>query len=235
MYKYLVLLWMTYSLCLFTAQAEEVGAPSYTYTYDTARVARYQQDKRFDYNSQLSTPEFSLWDYLMRALSKLLRKVLGNKYAGMLAKPILIGICAVILGLVIFFIYKKRPELFYRVKKKPWKYQVYEGENIYEINFEKEIEALLSQQNYPLAIRLIYLQTLRYLADQGRINWQPSKTPTDYLYEIKGTAGKEAFRHLTGYFLKIRYGNFEAGEALYNKVKEWQGCLLEKEGATDEK
>lgn len=139
------------------------------------------------------------------------------------------------LGLIIFFVYKKRPELFYRVKKKTLSYQVSEGENIYEIDFEKEIQNLLSQKNYSLAIRLAYLQTLRYLADCERINWQPNKTPTDYLYEIKGIAGKEELRYLTTYFLKIRYGNFDAGETLYNKVKEWQAGVFETKGEKNEK
>ena len=68
------------------------------------------------------------------------------------------------------------------------------------------------------AVRLLYFQTLKQLSDAGRIEWQPYKTPTQYLYEVR----LPAFRQLTNHFLQVRYGNFEATEELFRTMRALQ-------------
>lgn len=66
--------------------------------------------------------------------------------------------------------------------------------------------------------RLLYLQTLKQLSDEKRIDWQLYKTPTQYVYEVR----MPAFRQLTNHFLRVRYGNFEATEALFHVMQSLQ-------------
>ncbi|HEY0245357.1 MAG TPA: hypothetical protein VGC01_07320, partial [Mucilaginibacter sp.] len=46
-------------------------------------------------------------------------------------------------------------------------------EDIHGVNFDEEIEKAVSQHNYRLAVRLLYLKSLKQLSDAGLINWQP--------------------------------------------------------------
>ena len=61
-------------------------------------------------------------------------------------------------------------------------------------------------------------QTLKQLSDEKRIDWQLYKTPTQYVYEVR----MPAFRQLTNHFLRVRYGNFEATEALFHVMQSLQ-------------
>lgn len=62
------------------------------------------------------------------------------------------------------------------------------------------------------------MQTLKQLSDEKRIDWQLYKTPTQYVYEVR----MPAFRQLTNHFLRVRYGNFEATEALFHVMQSLQ-------------
>ena len=95
------------------------------------------------------------------------------------------------------------------------------NETIYGIDFDAEIAKALAASNYRQAVRYLYLKTLRRLSDAGHINWQPSKTPSQYVYEVQ----RDEFRQLTQHFLRVRYGNFEATRELYDEM-----LRLSKEG-----
>ena len=141
---------------------------------------------------------------------------------------------AVILS-ILFFLYKKRPELFLREKKNaPLPYNI-EEENIHGIDFNTEIFMALDSGDYRLAIRLLYLQTLRFLSDGKLIEWQIHKTPTEYLYEIKNKEMKPLFFELTNRFLQVRYGNYKASNELYETMHEIQSGMKKiMEGGADE-
>jgi hypothetical protein len=59
------------------------------------------------------------------------------------------------------------------------------------------------------------------LSDSGRIDWQLFKTPTQYTTEVASTD----FRELTTHFLRVRYGNFEATEALFLRMSTLRGAV----------
>ena len=83
---------------------------------------------------------------------------------------------------------------------------IVEEDNIYGIDFPSTIDQALKVGNYREAVRLVYLQTLRHLSDAGKIDWQPAKTPSQYLNEYNG----RPFHHLTTTFVRIRYGGYDA-------------------------
>ena len=98
-----------------------------------------------------------------------------------------------------------------------WPYAV-EEDTIYGVDFARGIADALSRSDYREAVRLLYLQTLKQLSDEKRIDWQLYKTPTQYVYEVR----MPAFRQLTNHFLRVRYGNFEATEALFHVMRSLQ-------------
>lgn len=81
-------------------------------------------------------------------------------------------------------------------------------ENIHEINFDDQIENALQNGNYRLAVRLLYLKTLKNLSDKQLINWQLEKTNQAYVAEIENPTYKQEFNKLTNQFEYIWYGEF---------------------------
>ncbi|SHG13656.1 protein of unknown function [Bacteroides luti] len=194
-----------------------------TLLYDTAKIARYQADSHFDYNSQLVHKNFNLYEIVINWFRELMQRFFGSVIADKYSGTILAVFFVLFILLLIFVVYKKRPELFYR-EKKFMKYNV-EEETIYGVDFNSEINNALSRKDYQLAVRLVYLQTLKHLSDFRCIDWQTYKTPTEYLYEMKRKGVSDEFRQLTNRFLMVRYGNFEATESTYETVKNLQQII----------
>jgi hypothetical protein len=202
-----------------------------TLIYDSAKIAEYQADKRFDYNSQLQVPEINLIELFLRWLTQLLSRFFDYSTAESLARWVLIALFILIVLFVIYFIYKKRPELFMREKKSLLPYEI-ETENIYRIDFEKELAEALATGDFRISIRILYLQTIRFLADKQWIDWKIYKTPTEYIYELKQANLKTPFRDFTNRFLQVRYGNFKATRELFDSMCSLRDEL--KKGGGDE-
>src|SRR6266542_2156203 len=107
---------------------------------------------------------------------KQLKRLLHGTDAGKTTMKIiywLLGIAA-----VAFFIMKvmnmNRMNLFKATSQSNTAYTI-EDENIYAISFDTAIQQALQEGNYRLAIRLLYLQNLKILADKNFIVWQPNK------------------------------------------------------------
>ncbi|MDR0575601.1 MAG: DUF4129 domain-containing protein [Tannerella sp.] len=189
-----------------------------TIIYDMQKIADYQADSRFDYNSQLDLPEYTWFDVVSRWFNRLINSIFRGEFEENITTPVMVIVFILVLLTILFFLYKKRPELFMRSKKTASTPYDTEEENIHRINFDKEISLALNKGDYRLAIRLLYLQTLRFLSDNQLIDWQIHKTPTEYLYEIKNKEMKLPFRELTNHFLQVRYGNYEASLGLYETM-----------------
>ena len=93
-------------------------APADTLVYDTATVAIWQSGSEYDYNRELQTPEVDLIGWLNLWLGKLLQKIFGSKFAEQYTEIVLAGLFILIVLLLIWFLYKRRPELFMRSGKK---------------------------------------------------------------------------------------------------------------------
>lgn len=192
-------------------------APADTLVCDTAQIAVWQSDPAFAYSRELIAPEINVLEWFSRWFGKLLDKIFGNTLVAEYSEVVLICIAILILVLVIWFLYKKRPELFMHSRKSTLPYTVGE-DTIYGVDFAEGIADALVRTDYREAVRLLYLQTLKQLSDGKRIDWQLYKTPTQYIYEVR----LPAFRQMTSHFLRVRYGNFEATETLFHAMRDLQ-------------
>ena len=86
-------------------------APADTLVCDTAQVAAWQSDPAFAYSRELIAPEINVLEWFSRWFGKLLDKIFGNTLVAEYSEVVLICIAVLILVLVIWFVYKKRPEL----------------------------------------------------------------------------------------------------------------------------
>ena len=91
-------------------------------------------------------------------------------------------------------------------------------ENIYAIDFNAEIDKAVTQQNYRLAVRLLYLRSLRQLADAGLIHWDVNKTNTIYINELIDAEQRLAFKLLTRQFEYVWYGEFIIDAQIFTKI-----------------
>lgn len=203
-----------------------ITSPADTLVCDTTQIAVWQSDSLYDYNRELITPEINLMEWLGKQFGEFLRKIFGSRFADEYSGLILICIATLILLSILWFIYEKRPELFMRSRKNALVYAI-EEDTIHGVDFQGGMDEALSRRDYRSAVRLLYLQTLKRLSDEGCIDWQLYKTATQYIYEVRTAP----FRELTNHFLRVRYGNFEATEALFHTMRALQE-EIEKGGKT---
>lgn len=81
-------------------------------------------------------------------------------------------------------------------------------ENIHEIDFDEQLDKAVQDGNYRLAVRLLYLKTLKHLSDREVINWQPDKTNQTYVLELQDENHRKEFAQLTYRFEYVWYGEF---------------------------
>lgn len=126
-------------------------------------------------------------------------------------------ILAAIAGLVIYLLLKAEVLGFLFPKRAQSSGLDYENlaENIHDIDFDAAVAEAIDQQNFRLAIRLRYLQTLKRLNDAGRIAYKPEKTNRQYVYELGNSPLQADFENLTRQFEFIWYGDFPLDEARF--------------------
>lgn len=122
--------------------------------------------------------------------------------------------------LLIWFLATSDIRLF-RKKPVPIEEQAEElpTDNIFEMNFEKEIQKAVESKNYRLAVRLLYLRTLRDLSNLNLINYTHEKTNSDYLFQLSGTSYYKQFFQLTRNFDYTWYGQFELSQEGFAMVQ----------------
>jgi hypothetical protein len=96
-------------------------------------------------------------------------------------------------------------------------------EYLHESDLDRFLREALAQGNYPLAVRLYYLQTIKNLSEKNAFKWSREKTNRDYLREMRSHSLAEQFREATRIYERVWYGNqsLSAAEfaALEGKMK----------------
>ena len=191
-----------------------------TLQLDSTQLAVFQRDSRFDYDRELVGGSQNLLEWLTVVISEWLEETFNVLVDNDVVYYSLIGLGVLLVLFLSWLVWKKNPRLFMRKEDEPLDYDVQE-DTIYGVDFEAGIREALSRQDYRQAVRLLYLQTLKQLSDAGHIDWQPSKTSSQYVLEY----GHKAFAELSNHFVRVRYGNFEATEELFQVMKELQQTL----------
>ena len=179
-----------------------------TLSVDTLRIAEWRTKPEFDYTVEFKGSSFSLWDWFTDRFNQIMQNLFGDISLGYTGEIIwyVLGFGAIV-AIIVYTLYR-HPELLRWRSKKNAENDGYivEEDNIYGIDFPSTLDQALKVGNYREAVRLVYLQTLRHLSDAGKIDWQPAKTPSQYLNEYTG----RPFHHLTTTFVRIRYGGYDA-------------------------
>jgi hypothetical protein len=95
-----------------------------------------------------------------------------------------------------------------------------ETEDIFAINYRKEIDKAVSARNYRFAVRLQFLQLLRTLADKNIIRYKHDLTNFDYLLQMNSSAWYADFSRLTRSYEYSWYGLFDIDETKYAVIRD---------------
>ncbi|GAB4015167.1 DUF4129 domain-containing protein [Spirosoma koreense] len=177
-----------------------------------------QTDHDYQYGNDAPPPENPIARFFNWLFRKLAVFLSSQAYQNIWQYIIL----AVIAGLVIYLLMKAEVLGFLFPKKSRTGSLDYENlsENIHEINFDLAVQEAVDQHNFRLAVRLLYLQTIKHLTDAGRIDYKPDKTNRQYVYELKNTPYQPDFEHLTRQFEFVWYGDFPIDETQFTQL--WQ-------------
>ena len=187
--------------------------------FDQVVLDEFHANEEFDFDLPPDTrPNFL--QVLFQKFFHWLVLMLGNEVFAWLVLGILIIIGLLGLGFAFYGIFGVGKTIpIYNKEKDSLDYVVLK-DDIHEINFLDEIDIASEHKNYKKAIRLVYLYTLKLLSDQQIIDWQPSKTNHDYLYEIKNESYQNHFSELSYYFENVWYGDFPPNINHYNKMNQ---------------
>ncbi|MCX2573469.1 DUF4129 domain-containing protein [Pedobacter sandarakinus] len=187
-------------------------------TFDKQAISDYKTQPDFQYD-EVGERQLSLWERFWIGFWNWVRRIFSGAATNSISRYFFIGLAvAIVLFLVIKIvgaqnIFRRDPP------ESALPYDVL-NDNIHEIDYETEIQRLVSEGKYRLAVRLLYLRTLKKLSDAQIIEWQPDKTNYNYLMEITRPALKGDFGQLTLQFDYIWYGDFPIDEHKFEPIKQ---------------
>ena len=92
-------------------------------------------------------------------------------------------------------------------------------EDIFSINYQREIDRSVEAGNYRLAVRLMFLRLLKNLSDKHIIQYKPDNTNLDYLVQLRPRNMYADFFRLTRNYEYCWYGQFEIDKEKFEIVK----------------
>jgi len=92
-------------------------------------------------------------------------------------------------------------------------------ENFQETDIISYIDKAIQDKNYPLAVRLYFLETIKALDANEHIKWKKDKTNLTYLYEIKNSNIADNFKKATRIFERVWYGEEPLGEQAFSSIQ----------------
>jgi hypothetical protein len=93
------------------------------------------------------------------------------------------------------------------------------SENIFDINYQREIEKAVNARDYRLAVRLMFLRLLKQLSQKKIIEYKQERTNFDYLSQLHSTGYYNDFFRLTRNYEYVWYGKFDVSRETFGVIK----------------
>ena len=175
----------------------------------------------FDYTVSVGQSQ----NYLLRAINWFFNKlydIFGIEVNPGLLKIVEILIYIVLIVIALYIIIRlllgTKATSFFTKKSKELAPLSYEEDFIEQINLDELISNALSQKDYRLAIRYMYLKSLKTLSAHNLISWHYEKTNIDYYNELESTLIQKSFRSVSYLYEHIWYGEFSLNESDYTSA-----------------
>ena len=184
---------------------------------DANKLRDLQADRAYQYGTEAPPSDSALVRFLRWLFGKLGEFSISESYSNVWQYVILAAIAA-----FAFYLLLKAEvmgSLFgRRAKESELDYETI-SEDIHEINFETSVATAIEKRNYRLAVRLLYLQTLKRLADAELIQYKIDKTNQQYVYELANSPQQADFAQLTRQFEFVWYGDFPVDAERFDAVQ----------------
>lgn len=196
--------------------------------FNEEKLKELRTDEDYNY-AEAPTVGESLWDRFWRWVGQFISELFGKMATTNWGNVLLYALALVVLILIVMAVLKVDA---FRILAKGDGSAVTKGvfhENIHEMDFEALIREAVANRDYRNAVRLVFLQSLKLLADKQHINWQAGKTNHDYVNEVQTPDVKNGLGQLSYYFDYAWYGGFTISEAQFSRVKtifdSWRGTI----------
>jgi hypothetical protein len=136
-----------------------------------------------------------------------------------------------LLGFVLFLLIGNKSGILFKkeqIKRDEFQFEELCIEDTPKSELEILLENALAQKNYKVAIRALYLLTLKHLAETSSIQLKTDKTNYDYFYEIKIDSKKQLFKSITNVYDYVWYGEFEAEHSHYQSTMQFYKAIQKK-------
>ncbi len=185
---------------------------------DPEQLHALQTDRDYQYGREAPPPDNPLarfWFWLVRKIGQFL----SSKAYQNVGQYVML---AAIAGAVIYLLMKAEVLGVLFPGRARTSQLTYENltENIHAIDFDLAIEEAVGQRSYRLAVRLLYLQTLKRLTDAEQIRYKPDKTNRQYVYELANSPLQADFEGLTRQFEFVWYGDLPVDEDQFRSVRQ---------------
>lgn len=188
-------------------------------SFDSSTVDRLKNDSELQYQ-EVPTVAESLWTRFLAWLADFIEAFFDKAVNTGWGRILTYGAALIIVVVLIMTFLKVNAfKVFYSGEgAESFKHAVLD-ENIHEMDFDKLIQEALAREDYRLGVRLIFLYSLKMLADKNLIHWDQGKTNHDYLGELNVPELKNGFHELNFYFEYAWYGNFDISPNMFSHVQ----------------
>jgi len=105
--------------------------------------------------------------------------------------------------------------------------QLDQMEDIKQVNLDSLMDKALKQNNYRLALRIRFLEVLKYLTNEGLIEWHAKKTNRAYLREMSTSSLYSPYNTVSSIFERAWYGNIEVSKEDFQYFKKESAVFFE--------
>lgn len=192
-----------------------------THYFNNTALQNYSKQKVFRYDSSVAVGVSfweRFWSWIWKKTGDFFGRIFANKSSWFLFRLVLFVVAGGALVYMILRIAGIDVIGLFMGRSKNIELPYTESlEDIHAINFDTEIDNAVSGRNYRLAVRLLYLRSLKQLSDAQLIHWQIEKTNSSYITELGDTEYRRLFGLLTTRFEYVWYGDFPIdGQAFQN-------------------
>lgn len=179
-------------------------------TISSQKLEDYKSQSEYNFDDN---PEYesNLLSRLWMAFKNWLKSILGEDNYNKAGNSIYYILMAIAAAALLYYLF--RVHGYNRGFSREERSQTITTELVDETSSLQTIDDLILQaetnQEYRVAIRLLYLKTLKLLDNATKIKWRQGKTNHDYLVELKDITDKEIFDDLIYIYEYSWYGQFD--------------------------
>jgi hypothetical protein len=201
-----------------TVRTYDTSLQFYRWYYPTDSIQYLRSEKEFSYANNLDSLLKIRQDEINNQQKKASKTTTTSVNIGGILQIMLWAILIAALLFVLYRVFLSDRGLF----TSPTKNKTIEVEEELltdDAYLEQQLKQALKEENFRLAIRYLYLQTLNRLSERNWLNLSPDKTNYQYVRELAKPQLRNGFSRITLHYEYAWYGDFRIDENVYKQVK----------------